>query len=185
MTIVALDFGTANARRSSARALGIVVFDRTRIRYEWSTLLNPGQHVTAENSFTNDIGSAHMAAAPTARQLARTLWRIFDGATFVSHTCFDASVIEAISCDAGIAPPDVTWLDSCFIARRLWSHLPNHKLKTVCDHLNFKFQHHDPLEDARACSHIVRVAMQINGWDAAMLRKIFGRSIRPKRAVAA
>ena len=61
------------------------------------------------------------------------------------------------------------------IARKVWSELPNHRLKTVCNHLNYRFWHHHPLEDARACAHIVRTAMRVTGWNSHALRDAFGR----------
>lgn len=163
MRLVALDFETANARRSSACSLGLVVFDSDRIHYQWSTLIDPGQEFAQFNINIHGITPEDVATAPSVSRLARTIWPVLSGATLVSHSNFDVGVVKAISSEIGISPPDARWLDSCAIAQEVWTHLPNHKLKTVCKHLNFSFKHHDALEDARACSHVVRSAMAATG----------------------
>ena len=178
MTIIALDFETANPKRSSACALGLVVFDHNRIRYEWSTLINPEQEFSGINIGIHGIRPDDVANAPTVKRLVRELWPVMDGATFASHSSFDVGVVNAISQTAGVRPPNSFWLDSCEIARNLWTNLPNHKLNTVCAHLKFEFRHHDALDDARACCHILRTAMEFMSNDSIQLRKRFGRPSR-------
>lgn len=178
MPFVALDFETPSTRRSSAYAVGIVVFDRDSIRYEWFSWLAPsGVCDAAPQAITHlDQEGAHVVMpTPSVLRLAHTLWPILDGATIVSHTHYDETVVNAISKVAEIPPPGGVWIDSCTIARKVWSELPNHRLKTVCNHLNYRFWHHHPLEDARACAHIVRTAMRVTGWNSHALRDAFGR----------
>ena len=183
MPFVALDFETPTTKRSSAYAVGIVVFDRSSIRYEWfSWLVPPGEDPVAQATTILDrAGAQVIIPTPTVARLAHTLWPILNGATIVSHTSYDETVVRAISKAAAIPPPDVTWIDSCKIARKVWSELPNHRLKTVCNHLNYRFWHHNPLEDARACSHIVRSAMHVTGWDSDALRGAFGKRCQDPR----
>jgi len=59
----------------------------------------------------------------------------------------------------GLPPIHFRAGDTVAIARKLWD-LPNHRLNTVARHLNFSFHHHEALDDARACAHIVRCAME-------------------------
>lgn len=179
MPIVALDFETPSQRRSSAYAVGLVVFDRGGIRYEWfSWLVPPDSGDASAVTFLDHSGGQVIVPTPTVRRLAHTLWPILNGATIASHTTYDETVVNAISKEAAIPPPDVTWIDSCKVARQVWSDLPNYRLTTVCKFLNYRFCHHHPLEDARACSHIMRAAMHVTGWDCNALRGAFGKRRR-------
>lgn len=178
MPIVALDFETANSKRSSACALGLVVFDHHGIRHEWSTLINPEQEFSDFNVRIHGIRPDDVANAPTVKRLVKELWPVLKGATFASHSNFDVGVVNAISQTAGLGAPNVLWLDSCDIARSLWAELPNHKLNTVCKHLNFSFKHHDALDDARACCHIIRTAMALTNTATPEFRRRFGRPAR-------
>ncbi len=141
-----------------------------------------GRGHDAPATLLDQQGAHPIVPTPSVLRMAHTLWPILDGATIVSHTNYDETVVNAISREAAIPPPSGIWIDSCMIARKVWSDLPNHRLKTVCQHLNYRFWHHHPLEDARACSHIVRTAMRVTGWDGDALRGAFGRVRRARCA---
>ncbi len=175
MAFVAIDFETANGRRSSACSVGVVVFDRHSIIHEWHTLLNPEDTFDPFNIAIHGIEPRHVTGAPTTREFVRAIWPEFQGATLVAHSGVDRSVINALSTMSGVGVPEATWLDSCDIARTIWSDLPDHKLKTVCKRLRFAFRHHNALEDARACSFIVQSAMNVLDQDADAFRASFSR----------
>ena len=53
--------------------------------------------------------------------------------------------------------------DTVVLSRKLWKDMENHKLNTVAENLGFSFNHHQALDDARACEYIVRKALEETG----------------------
>ena len=69
--------------------------------------------------------------------------------------------------------------DTVVLSRKLWADLPNHKLNTVAEELGFTFNHHQELDDARACEYIVRSAIEKTGApDAEALMKMTGQQLK-------
>ena len=76
------------------------------------------------------------------------------------YATFDMSVLKALMSSYSLDKADFEYFCSCTIARKVWPALVNHKLSTVARHIEFDFQHHDALEDARACAMVVLQALQ-------------------------
>jgi DNA polymerase-3 subunit epsilon len=62
---------------------------------------------------------------------------------------------------AGVpAVPYAKWIDTCWLARRAWPHLPNHKLPTLARSFGIIYKAHDALEDARVAGEVLALALK-------------------------
>jgi DNA polymerase-3 subunit epsilon len=155
LTFAAIDFETANYRRDSACAVGVVRVERGRIVQRVSARIRP-----PERWFTftdiHGIRWADVADAPTFGELWPELEPLFAGVAFLAahNAPFDRSVLRA-SCERyGIAAPEIPFLCTVRIARSVWNLRPT-TLRHVADHLRLPLVHHDPRSDAEACARIV------------------------------
>ena len=48
--------------------------------------------------------------------------------------------------------PEAAYLCTCQMGKRAYPYLPNHKLNTLCDHLQLSLDHHKAGSDSRACA---------------------------------
>ena len=75
----------------------------------------------------------------------------------VAHNAsFDCSVLAGCLDYYGLEQPNYLSLCTVKTSRKLFPEFPNHKLNTVCENLNITLNnHHDALEDSRACAEIL------------------------------
>ena len=62
----------------------------------------------------------------------------------------------------GIEYPNFDYLCTVKIGKKSWPDLGNHKLDTLSNFLNFKFKHHDALDDCLACANVLINALKKN-----------------------
>jgi DNA polymerase-3 subunit epsilon len=85
------------------------------------------------------------------------------GPLVAHNAAFDMSVIRHELDEAEIPYPETDYFCTLVIARLAWPHFPAHNLDRVAQHLSIRFNHHDALEDARACAMIAVKACEIMG----------------------
>lgn len=165
MKFAALDIETANSDSSSICSMGIAIFDRVGVIYEWYSLINPGTHFDGMNISIHGIRPDDVKDAPSLRSVAERIWRSLDGAVVVTHTHFDRTAIQKVSSNLNIEAPKCSWLDSSTVARRTWSKISDkgYGLKDVCRIIGYNFNHHHALEDAKAAGQIILAAMLEGG----------------------
>lgn len=160
---VALDFETANPNRSSACALGLVRVEQLRIVAKTVHLIRPP---TPHFTFTHihGIAWATVRFSPTFHELWPKLQPLLQGAQFVAahNAYFDRSVLLACCQRAGLPAPNLPFLCTVQLARRVWGLSPTN-LPSVCQALSIPLQHHDAGSDAEACARIVLEAIRY-GW---------------------
>lgn len=77
---------------------------------------------------------------------------------------FDRNVLYATADHYGINLPRFDWVCTVDVSRATWPHLVNHKLSTVCSHLEIPLNHHDAASDAHGCANIyLRALLQSAG----------------------
>ena len=160
-SFVAFDVETANASRTSICSAGGVRFQDGDIVEEYYSLVNPAQrfsrHLTKK---VHGITAADVADAPRWLTVLEELRQFVGTDIVVQHTDFDRDAVAKATTAARGAGPTWRWLNSYVVARRTWPQLKKHGLADVCRHIDFRFQHHHALEDARAAGAIVLAAMQ-------------------------
>ncbi len=157
--VVALDFETANYPRNSAIALGISVIESGKMTDRKSWLFRPpGDSIYIRPDFIaiHGIRPVDLKGRPYFDGVWGDVAPYLDGADLlIAHNAgFDRSVLYGVAQHYDIELPRYNWQCTVNLARAAWPHLPNHKLPTVCAHLDIELQHHDPASDAEACARI-------------------------------
>ncbi|TFJ93255.1 3'-5' exonuclease [Lentibacillus salicampi] len=156
MQFVSLDFETANEQRNSPCAIGIAVVDGEEIVDEYYSLINPLTYFSPFNTRIHGITEDDVADAPTFAELWPTLDGYLSHHLAVAHNAsFDMSVIRHTLDQFNLTYPEMDYLCTANVSRRVWSRLPNHKLNTVASHHGIQFDHHHALEDARVAAKIL------------------------------
>jgi len=86
---------------------------------------------------------------------------VLRGAEFIaSHSVsFDRRVLESCCRAAKIPPPEIPYVCTMKLARRIWDIHPTN-LFSVCRYLGLPLNHHEALSDAEACAGIVVAALR-------------------------
>jgi DNA polymerase-3 subunit epsilon len=154
-TFVAIDFETADHGPDSACAVGLVRVSGDRIVDRKYYLIRPPR---ASFFFTpvHGITWEHVRRQPTFEELWPKIWSLLLGADFIaSHSVsFDRRVLESC-CRAGkIETPDIPYVCTMKLARRIWDIRPT-SLSIVSRYLGQPMTHHDAVSDAEVCAGIV------------------------------
>ncbi len=155
MIFSAIDFETANYKRHSACAVGLVRVEDGEITRKNAYLIRPPDRWFV---FTHIHGLTwdHVASAPSFKELWPELEPFFHKADFlVAHNAaFDRAVLCETCNYYGISPPRLEFKCTVKLARRILGIYPT-KLPDVCRALGISLNHHEALSDALACAKIM------------------------------
>jgi DNA polymerase III epsilon subunit-like protein len=154
--LAALDFETTGLSPAAGdRAVEVAV---CRGRYGstprvWSSLLDPGRPVTAQE--IHGIDDSMVRGQPAFAQVYPRLLRALAGAVVVAHNArFDISFLQSECRRADLGAPDLTALDSLAFARRAFA-LPSNRLDVLLDRFGIpRGRSHRAGDDARATWHL-------------------------------
>jgi DNA polymerase III subunit epsilon len=165
VNFVAIDVETANADLASVCQIGLVRFLNGQVAERWESLVNPEDYFDSMNVGIHGIDEAAIADAPTFPALSSFLSKQLVGTVVASHTPFDRVAIGALFAKYGVAPPEITWLDTARVVRRTWLDLSRrgYGLSNVAARLGIQFRHHNAVEDARAAGEILVRAIDESG----------------------
>ncbi|TRM11785.1 3'-5' exonuclease [Lentibacillus cibarius] len=164
MRFVSIDFETANEKRNSPCAIGVVVANADGIVDEFYSLINPMTHFKAFHTRIHGIKADDVINAPTFAELWPTLHGYLAGNMVIAHNAsFDMSVMRHTLDYFNLTYPELDYLCTANIARRVWPELTNHKLNTVAAHHGIRFDHHHALEDASVAAKILIKAFETYG----------------------
>ena len=150
---IALDFETANPKRVSACALGLVRVRDGQIVEKAGGLIRPvGGHAPFQTKI-HGIAEEHTRDKPDFGDLFPRIRNMFEY-PLVGYSLFDEQVLKALATHFQLSL-EFRYVDCCVVAKDKLPELKNHKLKTVAKHLGLpEFKHHDATEDAVACASI-------------------------------
>ncbi|WP_035561475.1 3'-5' exonuclease [Hymenobacter sp. IS2118] len=156
LNFTAIDFETANERRDSACAVGVVRVQNGQIVEEFQTLLRPRVlRMDWRNQQVHGIAEADLHHAPSLADAWPMLLPYLHQQAVVAHnSAFDVSVLEHTCRDFGLSVPAFHCLCSVKLAKLCWPQLERHRLNYVAAHFGIPLNHHDALSDARACAEI-------------------------------
>jgi len=169
MKYTVIDFETANSKRSSACALGIVVVEDNFIKEAFSYLIQPSDmYFASMNIGIHGIRPEDVIDEPTFDILYHKVFKKYiENQLVVAHNAsFDMSVLRACLKEYDIPFPSCDYLCTVKVAQKLWPDLPRHALNVVSDYLGFAFSHHDAYDDARASANILIQANRQTGLTA-------------------
>jgi len=157
MKCVAIDFETANAKRSSVCALGLAIIQGQTIVKRTSWLIRPPELLFDPfNTYIHGISVKDVENKPEFYQLWGEIFPFLQGSYLVAHNAsFDMSVLCSILDVYKIPHPPLNYFCTLAIAKRVWPGLLGYALNKISRHLEIEFKHHNAEEDAVACAKIV------------------------------
>lgn len=158
MNFYAIDFETANYSKHSACSLALVKVENSRIVDEYYTLIQPETDFYWKNIQIHGIRPEDVVNAPKFPVVWNQIQQCFqENQLVVAHNAsFDCGVLAGCLDYYGLAQPHYLSLCTVKTSRKLFPEMPNHRLNTVCEQLNIQLNnHHDALEDSRACAEIL------------------------------
>lgn len=161
MNFVSIDFETANEKRHSPCAIGIVVANEHEIIDEYYSLINPLVEFRSMNTYIHGITERDVEDAPTFETIWPAINKYLANNLVIAHNAsFDMSVIRQSLDYFDLAYPEMDYLCTANISKRVWPDLHNHKLNTLAKRLGITFDHHHALEDARVAAKILMKAIE-------------------------
>lgn len=162
MDFVALDFETANSSRGSVCSIGLVEYEKGKLKKEYYRLVKPKQNYFAGiNVSIHGITKDDVADAPEFDVLWESEIReLLEGKFLVAHNAqFDMSVLRAVLDQYNLPYPMLAYNCTVNISKKTWA-LPRYKLNIVSDYLGIELDHHHALDDARASAEILLKAAE-------------------------
>ncbi len=155
----AIDFETADYGRDSACSVSVIIVKKRKIVKNASFLIRPPRREFIF-SYLHGITWQDVESEPNFSELWPKINRLLKRVEFIAahNASFDRGVLHACCAKAGIIPPDIKYLCTMKLARRLWGLYPT-KLSDVSRHFGISFNHHDAESDALACAKIVLKAL--------------------------
>jgi DNA polymerase-3 subunit epsilon len=156
-----VDVETANQARHSICQIGIAFFAGGKMVDGWESLVNPHDEFNEFNVELHGIGPRTVARAPSWCEVLPKVMSLLNGAAVASHTDFDRGALTGACLRAAVpAVAYSKWIDTCWLARRAWPLLPNHKLPTLARSFRIDYRAHDALEDARVAGEVLALALR-------------------------
>jgi DNA polymerase-3 subunit epsilon len=164
MNFVAIDFETANSKRSSACSVGIVTVENGEIVEEYHTLIQPpNNEYNWHNTQVHGITEQDTYNAPRFDQVYAEIKKRLGGNLVIAHNeSFDRSVLKNTMLEFGIQYSDIGLPEKWECTLKIFKakgYVPA-KLDACCAKHGIKLQHHDALSDARACAKLYLVSQQ-------------------------
>lgn len=152
----AIDFETANGRRSSVCSVGIVIVRNGEIVDRFYSLIRPRPNYYTE--WTTEIHGLTRIDTDEADHFPEVWERVrkkLEGLPLVAHNArFDEGCLKAVFAEYKMKYPDYKFHCTLMASRRCLR-LPNHRLNTVSAACGYDLDHHHhALADAEACAAI-------------------------------
>ena len=152
----AIDFETANGRRSSVCSVGIVIVRNGEIVDRFYSLIRPRPNYYTE--WTTEVHGLDHYDTDYEDNFPEVWARVsnrLEGLPLVAHNKpFDESCLKAVFMEYGMEYPGYEFHCTLAASRRCLK-LPNHQLHTVAAACGYDLgNHHHALADAEACAAI-------------------------------
>ncbi|WVU12430.1 exonuclease domain-containing protein [Natranaerobius thermophilus JW/NM-WN-LF] len=187
-----MDFETANARRHSACALGIIKVEAGEIIEKQHWYIRPKPfYFHPYNVYIHGIKPEDVRDEPDFSEIWREISTYLENNLVVAHNAsFDISVLRHVLDLYDLDYPQFDYLCTKKLAEKQWPHLDKYGLKSIAKFLDVKFKHHDAMEDAYACAQIAVSACKSQNVDCLYslarelrlgLGKVYQGGYRPAR----
>lgn len=158
MNFYSIDFETASYAKHSACSVALVKVENSKIVDEYYSLIKPETDFFWKNIQIHGIRPEDVTNAPKFPEVWNHIQACFQpNSLVVAHNApFDCGVLAGCLDYYGLNQPNYLSLCTVKTSRKLFPEMPNHKLNTVCENLHISLaNHHDALEDSRACAEIL------------------------------
>lgn len=186
MTFTTIDFETANQFPQSACSVGLAKFDSTGTLVDrFYSLLRPPRgydFFNARNIEIHGIRPRNVLDAPDWSYIwPEILYFIGDDFLVAHNARFDIGVMTSLLTFYHLEFPDLSYLDTLQISRKVWPHLPSHALTALSAHFDLQYNAHNALDDAINCGKIL--AKACNGrlsTSSDLLKFLISKGIHPQ-----
>ena len=155
----AIDFETANGKRTSVCSVGVVIVRNGKIVKKIYRLIRPcPNYYTQWTTAVHGLTYADTEEAEDFPDVWAEIKPLIDGLPLVAHNSpFDEGCLKAAFHVYQMDYPEYEFYDTLCVSRRVFPELPNHQLQTVAAKCNYQLEnHHHALADAEACAWIAR-----------------------------
>ena len=152
----AIDFETANGRRSSVCSVGIVIVRGGEIVDRFYSLIQPSPNYYTEwTTEVHGLTRKDTDGQPRFPEVWAQVVNRIEGLPLVAHNRpFDEGCLRAVFAEFGMEYPEYKFHCTLAASRRCLK-LPNHQLHTVSSACGYELEnHHHALADAEACAAI-------------------------------
>lgn len=180
MNFIAIDFETANEKRNSPCSIGIVVIKNGNVVKKIHHLIKPKEmRFTPMNIGIHGITPSMVEGEKEFDKVWEEIKGYFDESIVVAHNAaFDISVLRNTLDLYNIKSPSFKYICTMKLSRNFYLNLENAKLNTVSNFLGYKFNHHDALSDALACSNILlNISEEVKTKDINEISKLISVSM--------
>ena len=154
----AIDFETANGKRTSVCSVGVVVVRGGEMTDSFYSLIRPRPNFySLFTTAIHGLSYEDTAQAPDFADVWKQIAPRIEGLPLVAHNSpFDEGCLKAVFDLYGMPYPGYTFYCTCRASRRIFGRrLPNHQLHTVSAACGYELEnHHHALADAEACARI-------------------------------
>ncbi len=157
MNFTAIDFETANRKRSSACAIGMVKVREGEVVKTYYDLIYPEpSHFEFMNIATHGITPEMVDGAPTLLDAWPGIMDFIEGDVLIAHSVtFEQAVINQYMEMKGMEMPELDYLCTKYMTQINYPNLDSYTLDSIMFHLFKKtFNHHHALDDAMACAEL-------------------------------
>lgn len=157
MEFVTIDFETATSDRHSICSVGIVTFKNNQIIDKYYHLVKPDvDEFDPYNVEINGITEEMVANEPSFNELWPEILPKLQGKQVAAHYAqFDMSVLRSTLDHFSIPYPEFNYLCTWVLAKKSITNAISYRLNSLANRINFNFEHHNALEDAKACGMIL------------------------------
>lgn len=177
MNFVAIDFETANEKRNSPCSIGLVVVKKGKIIEKVHHLIKPKEmRFMPINIGIHGIRPHMVKDELEFDKVWEKIKHYFNDNLVIAHNAsFDISVLRNTLEIYDIKMPSFKYICTMKLSKNFYSNIDNARLNTVNNFLGYKFQHHDALADAMACSNILlNISQELNSKDINEISKLVG-----------
>lgn len=167
LDFTAIDFETATSKYDSACSVAAVEIRDGKVVDSYYTLIRPPQMCFLPfNIKIHGITPTMVKDEQDFAGIWEELRQRLEGRIVVAHNAqFDMGVLRACLKFYGLEAPKFKHCCTVSISRKIWPDLYNHKLDTVGEYLQIKFNHHNAFDDAKTCAAIPIAAARQLGTD--------------------
>ncbi|MGV3244354.1 3'-5' exonuclease [Staphylococcus sp. 11261D007BR] len=177
---IALDFETANYKRTSICSVGMVKIINHTLTETFYTLVNPHDYFSKRNIEVHGIQPQDVVSAPTFKEVFPYMLQFIEDYPVVAHNAaFDMSVLHASLKADHFQTPDIRYFCSYQLAKRTVD-APRYGLNHMMRYYQLDFKgHHDALNDAKACGMITYRLLQ-HYTDLDHVLTLYGKDLTDK-----
>lgn len=150
---VVFDIESTGLDKNSCKVIeiGAVKVQNGKIIDRWSTFVNPNTKIPKKITEITSITDSMVTGAKTFDEQIDDFIKFCDGCVMVAHNAnFDMGFMKKESENCG-REFNFPYLDTMMLARCMYKSLSNHRLDTLCKHLNvINAHHHRAVDDAEA-----------------------------------